>query len=244
MLRESINQYSENAHELKLLKGIETGAFRLRSLIDDLIDISLIDNRLLKLNLQPVWFKQIFSILESELEKTLLERKQVFEITPFNGYNESFIGDPERLVQVFRNIIANAIKYTPDGGKISVTGRKLEGFVEIRISDTGIGIDSEDQMIIFDKYSHLGKASLHSSGKTKFKGGGPGLGLLIAKGIIEALGGAIWVESPGHDDNLLPGSAFYIILPMHNNSPYQKLQKLLKNSSIEKHSKGEPINET
>ncbi|MCJ7622748.1 MAG: HAMP domain-containing histidine kinase [Anaerolineaceae bacterium] len=233
MLRESINGYPENAHELKLLQGIETGAHRLRSLIDDLIDISLIDNRLLKLSLQPVWLKQIFSLLKSELEKTILERKQVFEIIPFEGYNESFMGDSERLIQVFRNIISNAIKFTPDGGKIYVSGRKLENFVEIKISDTGIGINPEDQMIIFNNYSHLGRASLHSSGKTKFKGGGPGLGLSIAKGIIEALGGAIWVDSPGYDEHLLHGSTFHVILPMHNDTFNEIMQKFLNDSSIE-----------
>ena len=106
-------------------------------------------------------------------------------------------GDPERLLQVFRNVLTNAIKYTPDGGCVTVDGRKLPGFIEIIVRDTGIGIDPEDQSIIFEKFTRLGNISLHSSGKTKFKGGGPGLGLHIARGIIEAHGGAIWVESPG-----------------------------------------------
>jgi signal transduction histidine kinase len=57
---------------------------------------------------------------------------------------------------------------------------------------------------------------LHSSGKTKFKGGGPGLGLHIAKGIVDAHGGAIWVESPGYDEETCPGSTFHIILPIKN----------------------------
>ena len=111
-------------------------------------------------------------------------------------------------------MLTNAIKYTPDGGKISLDGRKLPGFIEVVIRDTGIGIDPEDQSIIFEKFTRLGNISLHSSGKTKFKGGGPGLGLHIAKGIIEAHGGAIWVESPGYDEETFPGSTFHILLPM------------------------------
>lgn len=66
---------------------------------------------------------------------------------------------------------------------------------DVTISYSGIGINPEDQADIFDKFAQLGSAALHSSGQTKYKGGGPGLGLHIAKGIIEAHGGAIWVES-------------------------------------------------
>ncbi|MBL8102355.1 MAG: hypothetical protein JNM02_07495, partial [Anaerolineales bacterium] len=66
---------------------------------------------------------------------------------------------------------------------------------------------------IFEKFGQLGRADLHSSGKTKFKGGGPGLGLPITRGIIEAHGGTIWVESDGYDEVKLNGSTFHILLP-------------------------------
>ncbi|MDP1778780.1 MAG: ATP-binding protein, partial [Anaerolineales bacterium] len=92
-------------------------------------------------------------------------------------------------------------------------GRLLPGFVEIVIADTGIGISPEHQATIFEKFGQLGKTDLHSSGKTKFKGGGPGLGLPITRGIIEAHGGAIWVESDGYDEVKLNGSIFHILLP-------------------------------
>jgi hypothetical protein len=67
---------------------------------------------------------------------------------------------------------------------------------------------------------------LHSSGKTKFKGGGPGLGLPIARGILEAHGGAIWVESEGHDEKTNPGSTFHILIPARTESPDPKMAKL------------------
>ena len=127
--------------------------------------------------------------------------------------------DPERLYQAFRNMLINAVKYTP-----STT--ILPGFIEVTISDNGIGISPQDQELIFEKFGQLGNASLHSSGKTKFKGGGPGLGLPIARGIVEAHGGAIWVESPGHDEVNCPGSIFHVLLPIRAEPPDPKLSKL------------------
>lgn len=105
-------------------------------------------------------------------------------------------------------------------------GRLLPGFQEVTVEDTGIGISAKDQETIFEKFGQLGNASLHSSGKTKFKGGGPGLGLPIAKGIIEAHGGTIWVESEGHDEKGCPGSIFHVLLPIRTEFPDPKLAKL------------------
>jgi signal transduction histidine kinase len=139
-------------------------------------------------------------------------------------------GDPERLYQALRNVVSNAVKFTPDGGRISINGRMLPGFIEITVSDSGIGIDPEDQMRIFEKFGRLGDTSLHSSGRTKFKGGGPGLGLPIAKGIIEAHGGAIWVESEGYDEERCPGSTFHILLPIRKEPPDEKMAKIFRES--------------
>jgi signal transduction histidine kinase len=130
--------------------------------------------------------------------------------------------DSERLFQAFRNLVTNAIKYTPDGGFITIGGRMLSGFIEITFTDTGIGIDLEDQERIFEKFGRLGNVALHSSGKIKFKGGGPGLGLPITKGIIEAHGGAIWVESEGYDEENCPGTIFHVLIPLRKDSPDQR----------------------
>jgi signal transduction histidine kinase len=105
--------------------------------------------------------------------------------------NLSSSKDNLQMVKKFsgiRNVIINAIKYTPNGGQITIDGRMLPGFIETTISDTGIGIDPDDHIHIFEKFGRLGSVSLHSSGKIKYKGGGPGLGLPITKGIIEAHG--------------------------------------------------------
>jgi signal transduction histidine kinase len=87
--------------------------------------------------------------------------------------------------------------------------------IQIVVSDTGIGIDPRFHELIFTKFYQTGQVSLHSSGKTKFKGGGPGLGLAIARGIVEAHGGKTWVESPRRDEEACPGSQFYVVLPLY-----------------------------
>jgi signal transduction histidine kinase len=228
MLRETTDGRTLSPMENELMEGIHGGARRLKTIIDDMIDVSLIDNDLLQLNFQPVWMNRIFEMLKKELEYAAIERGQSFQFEDFPGSEELIFGDPERLLQVFRNVLTNAIKFTPDGGCITITGRKLTGFLEIIIKDTGIGINPEDQGIIFEKFTRLGNISLHSSGKTKFKGGGPGLGLHIARGIIETHGGAIWVESPGYNEEQLPGSTFHIMLPMRSEPPDARMARLLK----------------
>lgn len=225
MMRDMVSQASQPGFDT-LLEGVNTGILRLRQIIDDMIDVSLIDNHLLSLNFQPVMPAQILELLRSELEKTVRERHQKLTVRKFPGSETWIYADPERLYQALRNILINAIKFTPDKGKITVDGRTLPGFIEITVADTGIGIPPEYQNVIFEKFGQLGRADLHSSSKTKFKGGGPGLGLPIARGIIEAHGGTIWVESEGYDEEKCPGSTFHILLPVRTEATDPKLAKL------------------
>jgi signal transduction histidine kinase len=195
------------------LNGVNTGIMRLRDIIDDMIDVSLIDNNLLTLNIQPMWISHLLNLARNEFKKPITDRKQTLVVNDFEGSDLMIYGDSERLYQALYNVITNAIKFTPDHGTITIDGRLLPGFIEITVADTGIGISSEDQTIIFEKFGKLGHTNLHSTGKTKFKGGGPGLGLSITRGVIEAHSGTIWVESPGYDEVKLPGSTFHILLP-------------------------------
>jgi signal transduction histidine kinase len=227
MLRDASEPRKPPPFEIELLDGINNGTHRLKTIIDDMIDVSLIDNNLLSLNFQPVWINRLLAVLQTELMPAVVERRQKLDIRPFNGAADMTFGDPERLLQVLRNVLSNAVKYTPDGGCITVDGRKLPGFIEVIVRDTGIGIDPEDQTIIFDKFTRLGNIAHHSSGKTKFKGGGPGLGLHIARGITESHGGAIWVESPGYDEKSLPGSIFHVLIPHRLFPPDDKMSRLL-----------------
>jgi signal transduction histidine kinase len=226
MLHENMELAGIPPYQVVLIDGILNGTKRLRMIINDMIDVSLIDNNLLKLNFQPVWVSRLLSALAVELTSPLQERNQALEIQQFSGISEITFGDPERLLQVFRNILYNAIKYTPDGGKIIIDGRRLPGFLEVTVCDTGIGIDPDDIQVIFEKFVRLGNTALHSSSKINFKGGGPGLGLRIAKGILESHGGTIWVESPGYDEKECPGSTFHLLIPLRTAPPDAKMAKL------------------
>ena len=209
-----------------LLTGMQNGIKRLRSIVEDMLDVSMIDNDLLKLNFQPIQLENLFEILKKDLTETITKRNQTLEIKPFEGSDTWIYVDSSRIMQAIRYILANAVKFTPDGGTIIVDGRTLPGLIEVTISDTGIGISQENQTIIFEKFGQLGRVDLHSSGKTKFKGGGPGLGLPISRGILEAHGGSIWVESPGYDEDEYPGSTFHVLIPIRTESPETKMAKL------------------
>lgn len=218
ILRESLGQQSPQS--MTAVRGITTGIKRLKAIIEDMIDISMIDAEVLTLSLMPSSPARVIYLALTEFEEAVAERQQTITTS---GLDElPFIEcDTQRLHQAFVNVIGNAVKFTPDRGRIDIAGRLLTanetgsvGFVEITVADTGIGIDPEHHERIFQKFYQIGDIGLHSSGKTKFKGGGPGLGLAIAKGVVEAHGGRMWVESEGHDEERCPGSTFHILLPI------------------------------
>jgi signal transduction histidine kinase len=212
----------ENAYYKQLLAKLETGTARLREIVDTMLDMAKVDTRALELERQPISLGSLIEDVAAELRKSVDERKQQLEVDNVMKGLPSISVDGSAMRKVFYHLIVNAIKYTPDEGRITITGRVLEpnltelpkGGVEIVVSDTGIGIDPRYQELIFVKFYQTGEIALHSSGKTKFKGGGPGLGLAISKGIVEAHHGKIWVESPGYDEVSCPGSQFHVVLPL------------------------------
>jgi signal transduction histidine kinase len=217
-----------------LIDGIGKGIQRLGEIINDMIDVSMIDNDLLSLSFQPIWLNRIFEALQKEVQPHVENRNQNLIVEDFPGSDEMIFADTERIYQALRNVLTNAIKYTPDGGTIHVDGRLLSDFVEIRVKDEGIGIAPENQTRIFEKFSSLGDTMTHSSSKVSFKGGGPGLGLPITRGILEAHGGSIWVESDGYDEENFPGCMFHILLPMRKEPPDEQVAKLFNISEDEK----------
>ncbi len=206
------------------VQGITRGSKRMASIIDDMLDLSALDTNQLKLVLEPVNLSSVIELIMTQIGPALEERRQTIETIGLESL-PAVEADLHRLHQVFQQIISNAIKYTPDGGKITVIGQPIHGTgplpdsVQITVKDTGVGIAPEDRDTIFERFYRAGKSNLHSTGLTKFMGAGPGLGLAIVKGMVEAHGGRIWAESPGFDMENYPGSSFNVILPIQVASP-------------------------
>ncbi|RLC66559.1 MAG: hypothetical protein DRI48_04410 [Chloroflexi bacterium] len=205
-----------------LVEGVVTSTERLHRIFNSILDVSRLMTDGLEVIRSPVSIRVVFEGIPLEFEQVLKQRDLTLEI---KGLNDLPVcsGDPDMLYKVFYHLVNNAIKYTPDGGKITVTGRTVDvedvgRCIEVVVQDTGIGIASQDLDLIFEKFYRTGEVALHSSGMSKFKGGGPGLGLAIAKGVVEAHGGRIWAESPGYDEETCPGSRFVVQLPVLTDS--------------------------
>jgi signal transduction histidine kinase len=195
------------------------GADRLHQIVNSMLDVARLENEVLSPHLESLPLAPVLGILHKEYAADLATRSITLAIDPAINHLPPILADSELLKKALDNVIANAIKFTPDGGSIYINANPVDAngagnFCEIQIRDTGIGIDPANHKIVFEKLYQLGKVELHSSGRTKFKGGGPGLGLAIAAGIVKAHKGKIWVESPGYDEEKLPGSTFFIQIPM------------------------------
>ena len=230
---------------MEMVTNISNAAARLDNIIKDMVDVSLIDEKRLQLKMEDIQLNRLIEAAVNELRFFFSMRKQEVVIS-LDESIPTLRGDALRLMQLLSNILGNAIKFTPDGGRITIASsakyllrgvspaesqaaaREHHLFLEVTISDTGIGIDREDQMRVFDKFYEVGNIQEHSSGKVAFKAKGAGLGLSIAKGIVDMHGGEIWVESTGYNPERLPGSTFHILLPLNpmlgeNIADYSKL---------------------
>ncbi len=213
-----IAQIKEDHPAYQFLNGIRNGTERLLEIVNSMLDVARIENEALEATRKPVKLAHVISSAAKPYLSALKERKLTLTEDPSLEELPIIHGDFNLLIKVFYQLIGNAIKYTPDGGKITIAGRTVVDhgteMVEVVVEDTGIGIDAEYLELIFEPAYQIGEVEFHSSGRTKFKGGGPGLGLAIARGIVLAHGGRIWAESPGHDEVNFPGSKFYVRLPI------------------------------
>ncbi len=214
---------SDNEMVSEILSGLKTGVERLNRITDDMISIARVELASIDLVYMPLSVRTVIVPVLERLQPTLTERHLSVQVN-IPEELPLIVGDDTQLQQVFARIMGNAIKYTPDLGTITVSAfvhfdesqpDSQNKFVEVAIADTGVGINKEEQALIFEKFYTAEDTSLHSSGESKFMGGGPGLGLTIAKGIVQAHNGRIWVESDGYDPEKNPGSTFHILLPTH-----------------------------
>lgn len=215
----SFPEIKGNSMLSEVVEGIVKGADRMHEVVNMMLDVTRMDAETLKIASLPVLLKQAINGMIHDFRKAVAERQ--IEIIP-HFLDEALLihADPGLIDKALYHLMVNAIKYTPDGGKVYVSTRPIEldnhaPGVEIAVRDTGIGLDAEHHDLVFEKFYQVGSVSLHSSGKTTFKGGGPGLGLALVRGVARAHGGKVWVESIGHDEEHCPGSTFILHLPVN-----------------------------
>lgn len=184
----------------RFLSIINEETQRLERLINDLLDLSIMESRNIKMHLEEIHIGPLVEDTTNFLAAAA-ERKNLTISTQIIDPVSTIYADEDRLQQVLMNLIDNAIKYTPQGGSIKISAKEDDGFVTVSVIDTGMGIPYQDQERIFERFYRVEKERTSS-------GGGRGLGLAIAKHIIDGHGGIIGVRSePGN------GSTFYFSLP-------------------------------
>jgi signal transduction histidine kinase len=204
----------------EIVGQVDRATDHLENVIAAMLDASQIDVAGVQLNFTTTTLEAVLSLALEPLAGAMRERRirylqsGIAELPPLQA-------DLRRLSQAFGNVIGNAVKFTPDHGQIMVMGALIPGqngqeYVEVTVADSGIGIDPQYHELVFEKFFRIGNIQFHSTGHTKFRGAGPGLGLPIARGIIAAHNGRIWVDSEGEDEARLPGSRFTVILPLNH----------------------------
>ncbi len=181
---------------------IHAEADRLNRLVDDLQELSRVEARSLELQIRPVDIASLMYTVAKRLTPQAESKQISLRLEPTAGLPK-VRADEDRAAQVLINLIGNALQYTPDGGTVTVEARPVGDQVEIRVSDTGIGIPQGHLSEIFDRFYRVDKS------RSRAAGGGSGIGLTIARAIVEAHGGRIRAESPGEGQ----GSTFTFTLP-------------------------------
>lgn len=204
----------------RALETIERNAKLQTELIEDLLDVSRILQGKLTLNVCSVNLK---SITEAAIETVRLaaEAKSIQIKTLFHPNVTLITGDPNRLQQIIWNLLSNAVKFTPYGGKVKIELEQIGGFLLIRVSDTGKGIQTDFLPYIFDYFRQ-------ENSTTTRKFGGLGLGLAIVRHLVELHGGIVQADSPGEGK----GATFTVQLPVKSTSLETKLED--KNSELQR----------
>jgi signal transduction histidine kinase len=181
---------------------IERNARAQTRMVDDLLDVSRVITGKLRLDVRPVI---LGDLLRDALDtiRPAAEAKQIRILTDFDLEIGPFTADPDRLAQVIWNLMSNAIKFTPAGGEVTIGVHRVDGDIEITVSDSGVGISPEFLPHVFERFRQ-------EEGGTTRRFGGLGLGLAIVRHIVELHGGSVHAESRGEGH----GAAFRVRLPL------------------------------
>jgi len=190
----------ERSQTIRAVDTIDRNANVQLRLIDDLMDLSKIIQGKMHIQMQPV---QITEVIRQALEivTPAAEAKSITIQKEIQTRDGLISGDPDRLLQILWNVLANAVKFTPEGGQISLSVKRLNHHLELSVKDSGIGIDPEFMPFVFDRFSQAGKEDKRHPGL--------GLGLAIVRYLVELHGGTVTAESGGYGK----GATFTIILP-------------------------------
>lgn len=207
-----------------MILGIATGMSRLAEVVNAMLLAAQIDQDHLVLVRRPYGMRAFVKDMVETWRQLLASPDLYREIQLSYDCDLADESDllwpvaPGHLEVAVGHLVQNAIKFTPDGGSVTVRlTREGEAALRIEVVDSGIGIDPAYRELIFEKFYRIGDVRLHSTGKTKFMGAGPGLGLYLVRGIVTAHGGRVWVESGNATNNGVarqPGSRFIIRLPV------------------------------
>lgn len=198
---------TETAH--RFLNVINSEADRMTRLVKDLLQLSRLENEQMQWNMQPFCFETLVRSSVEKIELSAKEKGQVIECFSI-GDKPQVLADRDRIEQVVLNVLTNAIKYTPEGGKITVYIGKIYSDAYVKVSDSGIGIPKEDIKRVFERFYRVDKARSREMG-------GTGLGLSIAKEIIEAHKGGISISS-----QLGKGTEVTVRLPIYEDNGNEK----------------------
>ncbi|MBW4538683.1 MAG: PAS domain-containing protein [Myxacorys chilensis ATA2-1-KO14] len=188
------------------LKTIERNATLQVQLIDDLLDVSRILRGKLSLDMKAVDLRSVITAA-IDTSKLAAEAKAIAVETNLPTETITVMGDSSRLQQIVWNLLSNAVKFTPSGGQVTIDLDKVGTYAQIQVTDTGKGISADFLPYVFERFQQ-------EDGTTTRKFGGLGLGLAIARQLVELHGGAIAVNSPGEDQ----GATFTVKIPLGVNA--------------------------
>jgi len=182
------------------LRYIASEAQRLTAIVDTLLSVARLEAGDLQVELEPTDVRSVVSEAVTSVRESAAVNEHGFVLDlPDEPLAAS--ADREKLRQILANLLDNAVKFSPDGGTVTVEARRSSGHVEVRVVDEGPGIPEAERERIFSKF-HRADSSVRG-------GGGVGLGLFIARGLVAAMGGRIWVDSAEGG-----GSSFAFELPL------------------------------
>lgn len=190
-----------NEKQLKAVGNILTSGKRLLSLINEILDISKVEAGSFELHYSAFWLPNMFTEVQDMLFPFATSKGIKIELEIENSLPRVY-GDKERLTQVLINLVTNAVKFSNENGCVRVKASQSKNFINVTVSDEGIGIAAEDQAKLFKPFSQI-----DSSASRKYQG--TGLGLALVKEIVQLHGGTVWVES-----EVGKGSTFGFSIPL------------------------------